>query len=171
MLILISGPNSSGKSLYAEGWIARTQGPRYYLATMRPCTEDDHRRIEKHRAQRRGLGFTTIECPCQVGNAPVPADGVVLLEDVSNLLANAMFERKADPDSVWRDLCALKDRCAVLVAVTISGLQAEGYDERTAAYIRGLNELNGRLLEGASAAVSMAEGRPVFEKGEDHVFR
>ena len=87
VLVLISGSNNSGKSVYAEQLIARTSGSRYYIATMRPCTEDNHRRIEKHRAQRKGLGFETLECPCQIGDAPISADGVVLLEDVSNLLA------------------------------------------------------------------------------------
>ena len=74
ILVLISGSNNSGKSIYAEQLIAKTNGARYYIATMLPCIEDNHRRIEKHRAQRQGLGFDTMECPYQVGNAPVPLD-------------------------------------------------------------------------------------------------
>ena len=41
---------------------------------------------------------------------------VVLLEDVSNLLANAMFEKGGSSDSVFRDICALADRCRIFVA-------------------------------------------------------
>ena len=78
ILVLISGSNNSGKSIYAEQLIAKTIGKRYYIATMRPCTEDNHRRIKKHRAQRQGLGFDTIESRYQLGNAPVSSDGVVL---------------------------------------------------------------------------------------------
>ena len=92
-LIMISGANGSGKSRYAERIVARTAGERYYIATMRPCSEENLQRIEKHREQRKDLQFTTLECPYQVGAAAVERDGVVLLEDVSNLLANAMFER------------------------------------------------------------------------------
>ena len=106
-LIMISGANGSGKSRYAERIVARTTGERYYIATMRPCSEENLQRIEKHREQRKDLQFTTLECPYQVGAAAVERDGVVLLEDVSNLLANAMFERGGDEASVYADIEAL----------------------------------------------------------------
>ena len=169
ILVLISGSNNSGKSIYAEQLIAKTVGERYYIATMLPCTEDNHRRIEKHRVQRQGLDFDTIECPYQVGNALVSSGGVVLLEDVSNLLANAMFEKGGDPDSVLHDICVLADRCKILVAVTISDLKDDGYDEETVAYINGLNIINQKLFDKASVAISMQEGTPVYQKGDAHV--
>lgn len=106
-LIMISGANGSGKSRYAERIVARTTGERYYIATMRPCSEENLQRIEKHREQRKDLQFTTLECPYQVGAAAVERDGVVLLEDVSNLLANAMFERGGGEASVYADIEAL----------------------------------------------------------------
>ena len=68
--------------------------------------------------------------PYQAGAAAVERDGVVLLEDVSNLLANAMFERGGDEASVYADIEALCSRCRLLVAVTITGLRADGYDAR-----------------------------------------
>lgn len=168
ILVLISGSNSSGKSLYAEQLIAQTKGERYYIATMLPYTEDNHRRIEKHRAQRQGLGFQTLECPCQVGNVSVAAGSVVLLEDVSNLLANAVFEKGGNADRVFQDICSLLHRCRILVAVTISGLQEEGYDPETAAYISGLNEINQRLFECADIAITMQDSIPIYQKGDTH---
>lgn len=165
--VLVSGPNSSGKSRYAEQLIAGTEGPRYYIATMIPCTQENHRRIEKHRVQRKDLGFRTIESPYGVGNIPVPQDGIVLLEDVSNLLANALFDRQISPDRVFADICSLAGRCRMLVAVTISGLSPDGCDEETAAYIDALNRLNRKLYDVASAAVSMENGHPVCQKGEN----
>lgn len=158
-LIMISGANGSGKSRYAERIVARTTGERYYIATMRPCSEENLQRIEKHREQRKDLQFTTLECPYQVGAAAVERDGVVLLEDVSNLLANAMFERGGDEASVYADIEALCSRCRLLVAVTITGLRADGYDGETAAYIRALNGLNQRLYDRAAAAVAMKDAR------------
>ena len=165
-LILISGANGSGKSRYAERIVARTTGERYYIATMRPCSEENLQRIEKHREQRKDLQFTTLECPYQVGAAVVERDGVVLLEDVSNLLANAMFERGGDEASVYADIEALCSRCRLLVAVTITGLRADGYDGEKAAYIRALNGLNQRLYDRAAAAVAMKDGAPFAEKGD-----
>ena len=151
-LIMISGANGSGKSRYAERIVARTTGERYYIATMRPCSEENLQRIEKHREQRKDLQFTTLECPYQVGAAAVERDGVVLLEDVSNLLANAMFERGGDEASVYADIEALCSRCRLLV--------------ETAAYIRALNGLNQRLYDRAAAAVAMKDGAPFAEKGD-----
>ena len=133
---------------------------------MRPCSEENLQRIEKHREQRKDLQFTTLECPYQVGAAAVERDGVVLLEDVSNLLANAMFERGGDEASVYADIEALCSRCRLLVAVTITGLCADGYDGETAAYIRALNGLNQRLYDRAAAAVAMKDGAPFAEKGD-----
>lgn len=99
-----------------------------------------------------------------MGNAPVSSDGVVLLEDVSNLLANTMFEKGGSSDSVFRDICALADRCRIFLIVTIAGLKDDGYDEETAAYINGLNDINRKLFEKASIAISMQDGTPVYQK-------
>ena len=167
-LILISGGNGSGKSLYAEELVSRTEGARFYVATMLPCTEDNHRRIEKHREQRRGLGFVTLECPRNVGSLSPSADGVVLLEDVSNLLANAMFEDGGDAQSVFEDILALAARCRLLVAVTISGLVDEGCDAETREYIRQLDRLNRMLHDRAVVAVAMRDRVPNIEKGDIH---
>ena len=157
-LILVAGENGSGKSRCAENIVAQTTGRRYYIATLR--------RVEKHRRQRRDLRFTTLELPHRVGAAAVENGSVVLLEDVSNLLANAMFERGGNEESVYGDIEALLSRCRVLVAVTITGLREDGYDGETAAYIRALNGLNQRLLARAAAALTMKDGQPFAEKGE-----
>ena len=164
-LILISGANSSGKSRYAESVVAQTEGRRYYIATMSVCSEENERRVEKHRRQRQGLAFETLECPHQVGTAAVTPEGIVLLEDVSNLLANNLFETGKDTAAVLADIEALQARCRLLVAVTISGLREEDYDGETAAYIQGLNALNRQLMSRASAAVAMREQQPVYLKG------
>ena len=129
-------------------------------------SEENLRRVEKHRRQRRDLRFTTLELPHRVGAAAVENGSVVLLEDVSNLLANVMFERGGNEESVYGDIEALLSRCRILVAVTITGLREDGYDGETAAYIRALNGLNQRLLARAAAALTMKDGQPFAEKGE-----
>ncbi len=167
-LVLISGPNGSGKSQLAESIAGRLSGDRYYIATMRPVNEDNLMRIEKHRKQRSGLGFLTLECPYSLVDASVSPGSVVLLEDVSNLLANAMFEKGGTVLSVMEDINGLLERCGILIAVTISGLDNEGYDGETAGYINGLNEINGRLLELADVAAAVKDRVPEFKKGDIH---
>ena len=169
-LILISGVNNSGKSIYGEQLAAKLDGPKYYIATMIPQTEENHRRIERHRRQRAGLGFQTLELPYMVSDAQVTVDSLVLLEDISNLLANAMFEQKRNMESVFQDVCVLCDRCRCVIAVTISGLGAEGFDVETISYINALNELNQKLYDQADAAVTMRDRIPYIEKGDVHEF-
>ena len=167
-LILISGPNDSGKSRFAEQLAAQTTGPRYYIATMEPAVPENYARIEKHRRQRAGLGFVTLELPHGVGDAPVSPDSVVLLEDISNLLANALFSRDGSAAEVLEDLTRLQSRCKLLIAVTIGGLSSEGYDGETAGYIDALNELNDALFARASGAARMQDHQPLWQKGGLH---
>ena len=168
-IILISGSNGSGKSAFAESLVAQTEGARYYIATMMAQTEENLRRIEKHRRQREGLNFRTLELSHQISAAPVTADAVVLLEDVTNLLGNALFVHGESAGDVYADILALAEKCSLLVAVTISGLSAEGYEGETAAYIRATEELNQKLCDAAAAAAQMEDGAARWQKGEAYV--
>ena len=164
-LVLISGENGSGKSAFAESAAAGCAGGRYYIAAMLPQSEDDRARIARHRRQRRGLGFRTLELPYRIGGARVDSGGTVLLEDVSNLLANVMFGRGGTEKDVFDDIRELLGRCRLLLAVTIAGLSPQGYEPQTAAYINALARLNAMLADIADAAVTMRGGEPFFTKG------
>lgn len=165
-IVLISGSNGSGKSRFAENLAVKVQNERYYIATMISQTRDNELRIRKHQKQREGLGFRTLELPYRVGNAAVSENAAVLLEDVSNLLANVFFERGGNEEDVCRDILDLARRCRSLFAVTISDLCPEAYEGETAAYICALNRLNQSLLNRSAAAVKMIGGVPRWEKGD-----
>ncbi len=164
-IVLITGPNGSGKSVFAESLIAKTQGERFYLATMQDQDGYNQQRIEKHRRQRAGLGFTTIEEPFSVAAAPVSPESVVLLEDASNLLANNIFEKHGSGDAVLQDILQLARRCRALYIVAITGLSAEGYDGETASYIHAIDQLNQALAQTADVVVELQQGQPVCVKG------
>ena len=167
-LTLISGANNSGKSSYAEHLASKTAENRIYIATMIPRTEENERRIEKHCRQREQYHFQTLERPYQVGDAPVLPECVVLLEDVSNLLANVMFERQVGPEQVCADIAALQERCGALIAVTISDLKESDYSGETAEYVRCLNRLNGMLWARADRVIEMQEQQAVDRKGGEY---
>ena len=65
MNVLISGGAKNGKSYYAQNLakaMASGKGcPLYYIATMIPRDEEDEARIRRHRAERAGWGFQTVE--------------------------------------------------------------------------------------------------------------
>lgn len=157
MMILISGGNGSGKSAFAESLVNDFPGKRFYIATMDAQTADNRRRVEKHRRQRAGLDFTTLELPWQLSRARVEGGSVVLLEDVSNLLANGLFAHGGTKEDALRQILDLEQRCGVLLAVTISGLPERDYSGETADYIRDLNWLNGQLRETADEVYEMTK--------------
>lgn len=157
MMILISGPNGSGKSAFAESLVAELPGDRYYIATMVAQSREDRERIKKHRRQRDGLGFQTIEMPWGLEKAAVKSDGLVLVEDVSNLLGNGIFAHGGTKEDALEQILNLYRRCGVLICVTIGGLSGKGYSGETADYIRDLNWLNSRLMEEADEAYEMTK--------------
>ena len=165
MMILITGGAASGKSLYAEDLIcARCPNPTY-IATMRPFGEEAHERIQRHRLQRAGRGFSTIECFTDIGHAE--ASGCALLEDVSNLLANEMFEVgfSGAAERTANGILALNKRLELLVAVT-NEIFSDGikYPPETEEYIKNLAEVNIALAAEADKVIEIICGIPVFIK-------
>lgn len=106
MLHIVYGGSASGKSSYAESFAMSLQGEGrlLYIATMYPykwnTTEIDPetmQRIERHRAMRADKGFDTVECYRHVEHIVAKRQDVLLLECMSNLLANEMYlEQDAD---------------------------------------------------------------------------
>jgi len=169
MLILVIGKNNSGKSRWAEQYAAAvSRGRLVYLATMTATDEQGLERIARHRRQRRGLGFVTQELPLNLCRANIRATDTVLVEDISNLLANQLFARQTEADipAVPAQLQNLCSRCGRVVAVTIGGLQpGPQYDAATNAYIAALNQVNAELADCADLVVEMAAGQPLARKG------
>lgn len=163
-IVLVLGENDSGKSLYAEQLSVESGSPRYYLATMMPHTDENFKRIEKHRHQRREKGFETLEVPWEIDQIQIESDGVVLLEDISNLLANGIFSHEADGKMALNKVKKLAEQCKTLIIVSISGLTDQGYDEGTVRYIHDLNWINQQLSEMAETVYHMVDGVPIKER-------
>ena len=72
----------------------RSGREKYYLATMEVYGAEGRQKVERHRKLREGKGFETLEYPLQIrGAAEQVTGGTVLLECLSNLLANEMFSK------------------------------------------------------------------------------
>lgn len=186
MLYLITGASGSGKSEYAELLATRLadkkKGDRlYYVATMLPRDDEETRtRIERHRNQRGGKGFDTIECPyCFdkiIDEYNIDEHSVVLLECMSNLLANEMFEETAFcadkndriiDEMIVKACLKIAGKAKALVIVT-NEIFSDGrsYDGHTEEYVRLLGIINTTLTKEADAVVEVVCGIPVFIKGE-----
>lgn len=173
MFVLITGGSGSGKSEYAEGRAAELSGkeglPLYYIATMQPFGEEGRRRVERHRKLRAGKGFATVECYVNLKELTLPEKGVVLLECLSNLTANEMFEENGAGERTVREVLfgikALRKNSCHLLAVT-NDIFSDGitYDETTEQYQRYLGEINRELALEADEVTEVVCGIPVCVK-------
>lgn len=167
MTILLTGGSGCGKSAYAEKLIAALpEEKRVYIATMRAADDESIQRVKRHRERRAGLHFCTVEQPLALGDAPIEAGSIVLLEDLPNLLANEMFGG-GDWRRILPDLTKLAEKCAHLIVVT-NDVFSDGvaYDPSTAAYIRRLAEINRGAAQLADYAAEVIYSIPITLKGE-----
>lgn len=155
MITLVYGGSGSGKSAFAEDLVCKTNYPnRYYLATMQSFDEESDKRIKRHRSLRDGKGFTTIECPVDIANAIIDKDSIVLLECMSNLVANEMFREESPKtftecaDKILDDVKALSKKADSLVIVT-NNIFEDGlsFNESTKEYMRALGLINETLAK------------------------
>ena len=172
MSTLISGGCKNGKSLWAQR-IARASGrPLYYVATMIPRDDEDRERIRRHRLDRAGWGFETLERGGDILSALDAADprGAFLVDSVTALLANEMFApdgvRMEAPRRIADDLEAFVRRApsTVLVSDFIYS-DAALYDPLTEAYRAGLAAIDRRLARCCDNVLEAVAGHIVVHKG------
>ena len=195
MIVLVTGGASSGKSALAEQIALSLAGPHVYLATMSGQGEAARERIARHRALRAGKGFETVERESDLAGLELPKElrcGTILVEDVGNLVANALFAsdglaagdglggpdgfftRIAADDAFTRscaqrladDILSLAGQCANLVVVTNEvGCDGVRYDDATRAYLVLLGAVSCSLAEKANTVCESACGLPIVTKG------
>lgn len=166
MLTLIVGGSASGKSEMAEQFVMRLDGPRCYIATMKPWDAECVRRIQKHRDARAGRGFLTRECSIGLDSLELPAGCNALLEDLGNLLANERLEETPAKNRILFGIEKLTDHCQNLTVVgneVFSG--GENYDSDTLAYLRELAEIQCALADLADTVVEAVCGTANVLKG------
>ena len=117
MIKLVYGGSGSGKSSFAEQLLLSSKAERkYYLATMQVYDDEGRAKVLRHQEMRAGKGFVTIKQPVGIGaaaehikseetarqnqqgaqpaeirQAAPTAKTALLLECVTNLVANEMF--------------------------------------------------------------------------------
>ena len=172
MSTYISGGCKNGKSFYAQR-VAKAGGrPLYYLATMIPHDEEDLARIRRHRKERAGWGFETLECGRDILRCLDSADsgGSFLLDSVTALLSNEMFSDsgmdESAPERVADALEVFVRRApnTVLVSDFIFS-DAMLYDAWTEAYRRGLAAIDRRMAACCDNVIEVVAGQFIVHKG------
>ncbi|MBQ8111409.1 MAG: bifunctional adenosylcobinamide kinase/adenosylcobinamide-phosphate guanylyltransferase [Clostridia bacterium] len=172
MSTFISGGCKNGKSFFAQR-IAKAGGtPLYYIATMIPRDGEDEERIRRHRNERAGWGFETLECGRDILACLSRADprGAFLLDSVTALLSNEMFDASGvHPRAAQKIACELAEFVrrapnTVLVSDFIYS-DAAIYDPLTEAYRAGLAHIDRRLARCCDNVLEVVSGQIIVHKG------
>ena len=155
--VFIIGSPDSGKSAMAEEIVTELSDPdhRIYIATMIPYGKEGRERVRRHRMMRDGKGFITIEAPFDIcsslsdydmSNGSMLGDMTVLLECLSNLVANELFERRSGRDEMlgrlYEDIRWIAKRAGNFVIVSNHFEIEESFDEETRFYVETLDMFN-----------------------------
>jgi len=182
MITLIYGGSASGKSAFAEQTVMDLlpEGPKYYIATMQVYGEEGKRRVKRHVQLRAGKGFQTIECPVDLTSC-LPRlkdarEAAILLECVSNLAANEMFDSRQSPDDAPKDpetvtrkiTDEIQTVCSQVkhAVIVTNNIFEDGttYAKETAAYMQCLGAVNRYLAQLADNVIEVIAGMPVTLK-------
>lgn len=175
MIHLVYGGSGSGKSEYAESLImaCSSSDRRYYIATMEAYGEEGKKRVERHRALRAGKGFQTIECPLDIASSlsriSHPEQAAVLLECVSNLVANEMFDSAGGETQIvgriTEGIRALASRTEHLIIVSVNVFEdGTSYGEETRRYMEYLGQVNAAAAALSDHVTEVIAGIPVTVK-------
>jgi len=175
MKVFISGGCKNGKSYYAQRLARAAGAPLYYIATMRPVDDEDDERIARHRDERDGWGFITVEQPACIESVLDKCDisGSFLLDSLTALLANEMFaeDGRVDENAVERILNGLGsvlDRINNIVIVSdYIYSDAIVYDPLTEMYRKSLAALDRKAAKQSDVVIEVAYTGAVFHKGKE----
>lgn len=110
MLIEIIGGSGSGKSEFAEKYCMELcPGKKYYIATMQPFDEEGKLRVLRHQKLREGKMFVTIECQTGLENVQIEKNATILLECMSNLVANEMYSPEGRYEKLAEETCHVSE--------------------------------------------------------------
>lgn len=185
MLYVIAGGSGSGKSSYGEALVDTLfetfQGKKWYIATMQCFDEEMRKKIKRHQEMRSHRNFATIEAPVRLEEKilQIGAKDVVILECMSNLLANEMYDEEGRVtlrDSgyfeqletyIVNPIKRLCEQSGAVVVIT-NEIFSDGidYDEETNRYREGLGYMNQVLSQMADRVVEVVCGIPIIWKEE-----
>lgn len=167
-LVLILGGARSGKSRLAEGLVRALPGVPHYIATAQAWDAEMADRIARHRADRDGQGWVTIEAPHDpvAALAGLPPGVPALIDCLTLWLTNRMLAG-ADPAAEGAALAqAIAARPGPVVAVSNEvGLGIVPETALGRAFRDAAGRLHQDLAAQADRVALVVAGLPLWLKG------
>ncbi len=177
-LILATGGCRSGKSMYAQTRAENLRGSRLYIATSPAVDPEMDERIARHKRQRQGRGWQTLEEELNLEEAVAAtfATEILLIDCLTLWVNNVLFSRSSHGMETTEEYMAkrsalLADTCkthpGTVFAVTNevgSGIVPESAETRL--YRDLVGRCNQCLAAAADEVVLVSCGIPLILKNE-----
>ena len=104
-LTLVTGGSRSGKSAFAQQLAEAVNAPKLFLATCPICDAEMDERIRRHRRDREGREWQTVEEPLRVAEllGCRPAGETILIDCLTLWISNLMHEAEQRGDEITED--------------------------------------------------------------------
>lgn len=173
MIILITGGSGSGKSEYGEKLALKLNSydKKTYIATMYPYGEETLQKIERHKEMRKDKGFDTIECFYGLKELNQPIHTTVLLECMSNLLANELYMVEGTKENTFDEIMEgiqklARESTNILIISNDIFSDSSELDIEMTAYTKLLGRLNEEIGKMADVVCEVVYSIPIVHKGE-----
>jgi adenosylcobinamide kinase/adenosylcobinamide-phosphate guanylyltransferase len=109
VLTFVIGGSRSGKSAFAQQLAEQTDAARFFLAACPDLDAEMHERIRRHRQDRQGRNWQTIEEPLNLVEAlgRCPAQATVLIDCLTLWISNLMHKAEQDDAEITEDQMTL----------------------------------------------------------------
>lgn len=177
MRYLVYGGSGSGKSTFAENIVSKLDTKtKIYLATMQVYDEEGLKKVKRHQELRKDKGFLTVEAPNDFSKhkeltGSFIENSTVLLECMSNLVANEMFRddtivsKDEVIDKVTKEILKLFNKFENVVLVS-NNIFEDGieYDNTTLDYMEALAAINTNVSAYCDEVWEIVAGIPLKYK-------
>ena len=173
MKVFIIGGSGSGKSDWAERKAQELAEGRdiIYAATMINSGKESEERIKRHRSLRAERRFITAELPCDLRGLSdfKEYSDTVLIEDLSNLLANLRYSENFSFEEAIREIMSQLPFTEGLfknILIVSNDVFSDGisYEQETENFIKSLALLNNRIAGESDIFAEILVGIPLIRK-------
>lgn len=175
-IVFITGGRRSGKSAYALKLAESLEKPALFIATCPIIDEETRERIEKHKKEREGANWDTIEETVDIARVIRESNGykTILVECLTLWINNLIFEEEHTGERMTErkaselirevlDECRKADSTVIFVSNEVGlGIVPENRLSRRFGDMAG--RVNQLIAQEADQAVMIASGLPIILK-------